>query len=284
MPTIPDPPLKFVTYVTFPKIIGEILRNDSEWGSEFRYTNVFPKTPAEVPCVVYNMIRRVPGMDGIETRAPRIRQEIINEDGSWLQIWSQWMTCLFQFDCCAESRTEAEDLAYRLDAKIRESKGVLLQLGVSEMWFDEQLRDDVLPRIEGVETSSLRWGARLDQIEFQTWPGIQEVRCRVFSPQADAVEALVRGSDLKTKDALAQTHISKIIYVSDPSPSGIARTDDYFPDVDFEVFYDFRRGKTALLWLEPGKRPAPGATYYVRYLYWNAFTELHLPSISTVDD
>jgi hypothetical protein len=282
--SVAAPLVKFVTHVTFPKVLGEILRNDPEWGPEFRYTNVFPKTPAEVPCVVYNMIRRVGGMDGIETRSARFRQSISNEDGTITEIWSQWQTCVFQFDCCAESRTEAEDLAFRLDAKIRESKGVFLQLGASEMWFDEQLRDDILPQVGGVETSSLRFGARLDQIEFKTWPGIQEIRCRVFSPQADAVEALVRGDDLKTKDKLTQTHISKIIYVSDPSPSGIARTEDYLPGVDFEVFYNPLKGETALLWLVPGKRPAPGATYYVRYLYWNAFATLHLPSISTVGD
>jgi hypothetical protein len=270
--------IHYIDYVNFPQIFGEILKDDPEFGPEFRYTNTHPDAPAKTPCVVYNMIRMVPGIDGVEKYKPRFRDHVIyNEDGSVTEVWSQWMDCLFQFDCCATNRGEASDLAWRIRKKLKESVGLFQTLGAREVVFDEQLRDSTLPRVEGIETASVRFRAILEDVEFRSWPTIQEIRCRVFYPQTDEYESMVRGADPAAGDELNRKFISKILFVSDPSASGIARTEDYLPNVDFDTEYDIRTGKTKIIWTDPGKRPAAGAAYFVRYLYWTGFSRLKLP-------
>lgn len=270
--------IHYVDYVNFPQIFGEILKDDPEFGPEFRYTDTFPDAPAETPCVVYNMIRMTPGIEGVERHKSRFRDHTIqNEDGSITEVWSQWMDCLFQFDCCATSRSEADDLCWRIRKKMKEAVGLFQNMGAREVVFDEQLRDSTLPRVEGIQTTSVRFRALLEDVEFRSWPSIQEIRCRVFFPQTDEVEDLVHNPDLSVGDELTRKYISKILYVSDPSPSGIARTEDYLPNVDFDTTYDVRTGKTKILWLPPGKKPAAGAAYHVRYLYWSGFSRLKVP-------
>lgn len=267
---------KIVDHVTFPRCVGEYVRNDFAFNG-VRYTNVFPTEESEVPCIVYRLIRRIPGMEGVETRKPRLRFVYQNDDGTINQVFGQWMTCIFQWDCCALSTVEAEELVENLDSLLHSSVGTFLNLGVSEMVFEEQLEDNLLQRSDNIKIRSLRWLVRTERREVKTSPTINSMRVTCFFPQEETYEQLTRNSSILDPDVLATTHISNIIVVSDPSPSGIARTQDYILGVDFEYFYDPVTQRTFIVWLEPGKRPEPGAVYYVRFNHWTAFSTLHLP-------
>ncbi len=272
---------KYIDHITFPRVIGEIVRNDPTLGNKGRgvaYGTAYPKIQGECPAIVYRLIRRTPGMDGVETRKPRLRHSVRNEDGSITEIWSQWMTCLYQFDVCAETVEQVEDLLYQFDRLIRDNVGLFLSLGASEVVFEEQLIDQTLPLTLDVPSRSLRWLARLEYLEHRTLSPIDQIRIRTFYPQQEDYERVVRGATTADRDVLAQTYVSQVLHVSDTdSPSGIARDDDYVEGVDFEVQYNAKTGQVALSWLEPGKRPAPGQAYYVRFLHWTAFSTLYLP-------
>jgi hypothetical protein len=217
-------------------------------------------------------------MDDIETRKPRLRKIYHEDDGTLTEIWSQWMTCIFQFDIVAPSAVEADDITWKFDWLLRNNVGHFLNLGASEMVFDEQLEDALLPRDNDNVVRSLRWLVRLDNTSSTNKEALQLVRIRCLYPQEDTYEQLVRGSAVDLPDTLSQTHVSKILYVSDPSPSGIARTEDYLPGIDFVIIYDPQTALTHLLWQEAGRQPAPGAVYFVRYLHWTAFARLSVPS------
>lgn len=280
-PAMPDPAVtdrfKVLDYMTFPKVVGELFR-DQPGFEGVRYTQNFPRQQAEVPAIAYRLVRRTPGMDGIETRKSRLRTSLRHGDGTTTEIWSQWMTCLYQFDVCHFTGPQVDTLGYEFDLLMRDSVGVFLKLGASEVVFDEQLEDAMLPQSDEISVRSLRWLVRLDQLEFRRLPSIQQFRVRQFLPQEEGVETLTRGQDLTTLDLLDTTYISKIVFCSDPSPSGIARQDDYLEGIDFVTVYDPLTAKTKIQWLEPGKSPAPGATYLVRFCHWTAFARpLALP-------
>jgi hypothetical protein len=269
--------LKYLDYLTFPKAIGEVVRDTADFAG-VQYVRDMPREPAAVPAIAYRLVSRVPGMDGIETRKSRLRFAFPNEDSSVTEVWSQWMTCTYQFDVCHHTGPEVDDLGQQFDRLLRDSVGLFLKLGVSEFVFDEQVEDHLLVPSKGISVLSLRWTARLENLEFRTSPTIQSLRLRVFQPQAEDVEAVVRGDSVENADSLHQTFISAVMIVSDPSPSGIARLSDYLQGVDYVVLYDPVTAQSALRWLDPGKRPSPGSTYYVRYLHWTAFSRLSIPS------
>lgn len=274
----PQPPilLKAVDYISFPRVIGELLRVDPQF-SNVEYTADFPKQRPNAPLIAYRLLRRTPGMNGVERYKPRLRFWFTNEDLTITEIWSQWMSCLYQFDICASSSDEADDLVYKFDTFLRNNVGKLLALGASEVVFEEQLEDALLPNTEDIVVRSIRWLARLEQMEFRNEQSLSQVNIRVFEPSTEDYEPVVRQDTIDIPDQLVQTYITQIEFVSDYSPSGIARTMDYVPNVDFLVVYDTRTNKTMIKWLEPGKRPAPGTTYYVRYLHWTAFARLRVP-------
>lgn len=267
----------FLDPITLPATVGDLLRDDSDLRG-IRYGKYFPKSVEEVPAIRYRLVHRVPGINRIETRKPRYRLSVKDEDGKTLEVWSQWMTCVYQWDICAASLEEADSLTEQFDRFLRVCVGRLIQQGARDFIFDEQVEDTLLPKVADVETRSLRWIGYLHQLEARVVDPIDQVRIRVLAPTVDAVEAVVRGADNLTPDPLVQTYISHILFVSDPSPSGIARQEDYIPGVDFDTVYDPANKKTWLLWIPAGRNPAPGATYYVRYLYWNAWTRLSLPT------
>jgi hypothetical protein len=268
--------LKIVDYISFPRILGQLIRLDPQF-ENVEYTEDFPRDRPNTPMIVYRMIRRVPGMDKIETRKPRLRFWFRTEDNTITEIWSQWMTCIYQFDVCASSSQEADELVYKLDWFIRNNVGVFLGMGASELVFQEQLEDQLVPNTTDVVTRSIRWMARLESLEYRNTQVLNQVNIRVFEPQEEAYESMVRGADTDTIDELQQTYIANIACVSDPSPSGTARTQDYVPGVDFLVLYNDQTQKTALKWQEAGRKPAPGSTYYVRYTHWTAFARLRVP-------
>jgi hypothetical protein len=274
--------LKYIDHITFPRVIGELVRNHPDLGAQGRgvvYTAAYPKVKGQIPAIVYRLIRRTPGMQAVETRKPRLRASYPNEDGSVTEVWSQWMTCLFQFDVCAETADEAEDLLYKFDHLVRDNVGLFLSLGASEVVFEEQLIDQLLPSTMDVVTRSIRWLARLESIEYRTVSTIDQIRIRTFYPQEETYEEVVRQPTIDDLDILPQTYVSRVLCVAGTdSPSGIARTPDYIEDLDYEVVFQHQTAQVALRWLEPGRRPAPGTSYYVRYLHWTAFSTLYLPA------
>jgi hypothetical protein len=273
--------IKYLDHVNFPKVVGELVRNDLDLGDKGRgvgYGAAFPKLKGNCPKIVYRLLRRTPGSEGKETRKPRLRGRVTNPDGTLTEVYSQWMTCLFQFDCCAETADEADDILWKLDRLIRSNVGLFLSLGASQVVFEEQLQDALLKDTEDIEVRSIRWLVRLEAIEHVVVPGISEIRIRAFYPQEETAELVTRGADIDTPDELTEPHVTGIIHVSTTNTSGgTAVTDDYIEGIDFTVQVDESTYKASLVWLEPGKKPTPGTQYYVRYAYWTAFCTLYLP-------
>ena len=268
---------QFADHLSFPEEIGNLLREDPDL-SAIRYGKAFPRNKEETPTIRYRLIHRVPGIDQIERRKPRLRREVTDENGRTTQIWSQWMTCVYQWDVCTSSLEEADIILDQFDRFLRASVGPMINMGARDFIFDEQVVDDMLPKTKDVETRSLRWIAYLHQLEARVVDTIDQVRVRVLESRIEDYQAVTRGADGMTPDALNQTHVARILHISDASPSGFARTLGYFENIDFNTIYDPVTNQTWIMWIDAGKKPAPGATYYVRYLYWDNWARLAIPS------
>lgn len=267
----------YLDHLSLPKLIGQLVRQSSEFAG-VGYSATRPKEPGQVPHISYQLVRRIPGNDGVETVKPRFRYSFPSRDNSIVEVWSQWMTCIFQWDVMALTAQEADELCWKLERLIRNHVGLLQQLRVQEMIFEEQLQDHLLERTPEIETRSIRFKAILNSFEERTVVPITELHLNLFLAQSANYEAVVRGPDLNTFDILQQRNISRIICVSAESVSGIARTSDYLQDLDYEIRYDPMTRETALRWLEAGKNPDPGETYYVRYQYWDLLNTIYLPA------
>lgn len=268
---------QFVDHSNFGEEIGNLLREDPDL-RRVAYGKVYPKKAEECPAIRYRLLHRVAGIDNIERRKPRLRLETPDGEGRTLLIYSQWMTCVYQWDVCAASLEEADEIMDKFDRFLRASVGTMIKRGARDFIFDEQIVDELLPKTHDVEARSIRWVAYLHHLEAQIVHPIEQIRVRVLESQVEDIQAIVRGASIDAPDGLDQTYISHLILISDPSPSGIARTQDYLPEVDYSTIYDPANNKTWIQWIEAGRKPDPGATYYVRYLYWDAWSRLSLPS------
>lgn len=275
MPANADLTRSFLTFRNFPEVIGSLIRAEPSL-AKVGFAVGRPKSESATPHIYCRRVRRVPGMDRVETRSARLRDSWQREDGTVTELYSQWMTCVFQFDICAHSGLEAEELATRFESLLKAARGQLFELGLSELRFEEELEDHLLERTKDIEVRSLRYLVRFDDVDVRTLPAIESIKLRVLLPFEEDYEAVVRGADLDTADLLSRPYIAELLQVSNASASGFARDDDYLLGIDFIILHDFINHRSALQWLKPGKRPAAGATYYVRYRYWSVFNPAYV--------
>lgn len=267
--------VKYLDHLSFPKVVGELVRNDSSFDG-VTYSALRPKTKAEAPHISYRLISRVPGVDSLETRGGRPKAEYTNEDGSVTVVTTQAETCVFQWDVSAHTSEEADEILFRLERLIRDNQGLFQSMRAQHVLFQEQLLDDLVPNTNDLEMRSIRFLAVLQSVRLSNYSPINEVRIRTFLPQEEDYEAVVRGSG--EFDYLTTRFISTLHAVCDDSPEGFARGEsDYVEGLDYEILTDERTGAHAIRWLPPGKRPETGATYYLRFHHWTAFSTVAVP-------
>lgn len=264
---MPDLPYNPIDALELPRYIGSLIRDHADF-QNIRYSRARPKERSQVPCITYTLVSRTPGHQGIEKYGARLRGYLPADGDHVVHVHGQLMTCVYQWDCYANTGEEADEVAWKLDWFLHSAVPHLLDRGVIAAVFDEELQEGLLNASRDFEMKSLRWVILLEHLRTKATPVIRNILLRVLSPQLEETETLLRNSGVETADHLAREKISHIICISDYSPSGIAREFDYVEGVDYLVWQDPLRKRTSIQWLEPGKRPADGATYYVRYLYW----------------
>jgi hypothetical protein len=292
--------LKYIDQQTFPQIVGELVRNHPDL-RHVSYSNVFDSENGEtrdLPKIVWTLKHRLPGKADIERYKARLRPDSTwrNEDGSWSKLYAQYMNCLWQFDVLSRNASEADEILYRFESALMGAISEFKILGPFELFFEEQLEDVHLPKTKDVHVRSIRFRTFMEQNHVQTVGSIDEIRLRTFTPQDQGWETVVRGATSPERqpqlDILTQTHISNILCVSAEQPTGIARASEpivygtasdhrdaaeYVKGVDYDTVYERETGLTGIEWLAPGKKPAAGESYFVRYIYWTAFSTLYIP-------
>ncbi len=276
-----SPLLKYIDHVTLPIYIGSILREDGSLAG-VSYSSYRPKEQTkDLPRITWRRLSRIPGKGPTEHRKGRYRKSFVNEDGVITEIWAQAQQTLFQFDIIAESGEEADHLMVRFQDLIVRALPSLQAFGVSDMIFEEEVGDDMLSRTQDDPFRGLRYRVYHEALEFKTPPRIEGIELNLLSARVEEVEEIVRGGTAladESYDLLGQTHLESIIHVSDYSNGIIARTDDYVHGVDYIVHVDKESYKAAIEWLQPGRKPAMGATYYVRYRHYSPISVFHLPA------
>lgn len=265
---------KYITHVNLPHFIGELVRSEPAFDN-VKYVGAFPHDLAVCPCIQWERVSRVPGSQNIETLKPRHRETIDVGGGALLDISSQWQTTVMQFNICATSSEEAEDLSSIFENFLDNNIGNLLENGISFFTFQEELKDYMLPKSEGVHTRSLRYIARTEKLFFDSNHAIEEIRLRVFENLEEDVNTITRGST--PYDTMEDLFIGSIVAVTTESPSGIARDAYYVLGLDYLIIKDPITHQTAIWWTDAGRHPSPGELYYVRYYKWAGFTRMYIP-------
>ena len=278
MPDPRDEVLQYITNRNFGDILGHLLRKDTTFKG-VRFTQVHPKIEGEVPCIVWRRIRRTPGVEGVEQYGGRIRREIKFADSNQVtSVYSQWHTSIYQFDCCARSSTEAENLLSNFEDFMEYSKGLLISLGLNKLYFDEELKDDLLPGTRDVEVRSIRYLTVLERLSKETHPVMEQVLIRIISDISFTNEEVTRSSDPDDlSDVLLQTFITSVHIVANPSTTGIALQRDYYEGVDYTLSFDNDTKLTKISWTHAGKKPAAGAIYIVTYRFWSGNPNIKIP-------
>lgn len=252
-------------HTTWPLFVGRLVRADSAF-KDVAFGHNYPKKAAEVPCIRHRLIRRTPGADGEETMRPRSRDgSILNADRTHDTYRSQWMTCIYQFDCCGESEERAQDLVREIERVLRSGNALFQRLGVRDTFFEEEMLDGLLPNTSDIFVRSLRWRVITNYTEVVQDRLIDEIRLQTMLPQTEDSETVVFTDE--GHEEIARPYIAQIITVSDSQEF----TEDYLPGLDYQICYDAQSAKTSIWWQPAGKKPTPGATYHVRYRYWSDF-------------
>ena len=265
------PVANYIDEIEFPAKLGRLIASEPLFRDthKVQFSAAWPKQRSDTPSIRYILYRMWPGVDNVETKKPRVREVVKNPDGTLTEYQGQMMTCIYQFDCCAWSSEHADRIVHDLDDMLRVWTGAFQQFGILNMFWEERLQDRELPQVDDIMVRSTRWKVLLNRVTEHQLPSLEEIRLRMFGPAApvEDYEAVVR-STTKDRDILSTLYVDRILKVADASSSGYALTTDYFYEIDYVVEKNQNTDQTAIAWLNTGKRPTVGSTYYVRFSHY----------------
>lgn len=116
--------------------------------------------------------------------SPSLREEfcIQNEFGELenIEVWGQWFDNMIKLECWAPTPKEAEDLAFTMEALLREYRGYILRLGVQKMIYFGR-NEDFHMNIARWHCRSLNYYFRTENIEVKRDAAINSIDVEAMS-------------------------------------------------------------------------------------------------------
>lgn len=266
-----------LTWATIPYLIWDIVEN--AWPNRgVIFTAEHPREDVAGPVITWWLQRRVPGLQGVETFKQRKRSEDTDEDGNITETYGQNMVAIFQFDIYALGAQAVNDLTVDFEELMFSAEQILQACGVKRWKLDEQLSETFTidsaretgtwsaTKAQEMYRRSLRYRCIYENKIRRSPSLIRSIALRLFgSEQLVISEPIVHS----TQDTLAKLHTDSILLISD-SPIAdpyLEAARGYLSEVDYNLIVDSETGASSIEWVEYGKTPAIGATYYVSYLY-----------------
>ncbi len=262
-----------LTPYTLPLAIWDII--NAMWPQKsVTFTEDSPRQAVQGPTIVWKILRRVGGRDGLETNKTRLRGEFRDPDDPTLfyEQWAQWMTTIYQFDVYSTSNTAVNELMEEFEDLLINMVPRLKELGVSEFLFDEQISDVDLKdqNIQDVYRRTLRFRCFLERKVIKTPPVISSIWLQTGVKSSRIVwnEQITRGS-MTAKDSLSNKWVTSIgsitQYLRQDADSHAPTGSQFIENVDFRLCVTAPSGNSIIEWLPRAKHPQPGETFYVTY-------------------
>lgn len=255
----------------------------SELVSSFgaRFSPAYVKAPAEGAVVVINLVSRTPGGKTGEVYKPRFRAATVTADGDGVvEYYAQGVRCLYRVDVFSVHADECDRLTDALEEAFRVVVPQLQEMGIDEFYLTDEQGTSLVERTgEQVYRNSLEYSAIFERVFRIVRPAIRiiDVRSSVGLQVIQDIP-LRRGASGQVDKIVdihgrVYRHVVSVLYGADVQGIHdkvvLDRLDEvpleygvYVPGVDF-VPTPGENGETLLLWTDAGRRPAPGAVYYL---------------------
>ena len=226
---------------------------------KINFTQAYPRERVDGPTIVWRIISRVPGKEGKETRKPRLRTAI-QDNQQIIHYEAQWMTINYQFDIYEVSAEAVDSLAEEWDSIIGSTVPFLMEKGVEHFMFSQQLQDDTLGymRQDELYVHSFRYMCILPYYYVNTKQAIRDIYINTESDPDYEVKTIVRGTGVY--DNYPEPYLDKIYSVYQLIENSERKF--FTPNVDFRVLSQ-KDGTFQLYWLQYGAQPEAGEEYIV---------------------
>lgn len=247
-----------------------------------RFAPAFTKVPADGgPVVVVNLVTRTPGGKTGEVYKPRFRAATVSADGEHvIEYYAQGIRCIYRFDIFSLHADECDRLTDAVEEALRAVVPVLQQDGIDEFYLVNEDGTSLVERAgEQVYRNSLEYGAIFERVYRVTKPAIRLIDVEASVGSVLVQDIPIRHAETGNIDRLIDTsgreyrNVVTVLYGSDVSGIHdkvvLDKLDEvpleygvYVPGVDFVPASD-ENGRTVLIWTDSGRKPQPGAIYYL---------------------
>jgi hypothetical protein len=247
-----------------PILIGNLLKATPLSG--IIYTQEFPETEIVAPTVVWHVESSVNGVEGKETKKPRLRgMEWMDGHPEVIVYFGQAMTTVYQFDLLHKTNGEVNKLHLQFKQFIDEARPALCAHGVSQFIFDQQLRDPRVKVPEHCSARSLRYSVNYTEYTPVVESIVNDLLIVVKEDMTQQLSGMTRSS--LAFDIISPNYNYQYMYgIFDQQDWTIETGANYTKGIDYDVitFPDDEATKV-IHWLSGGRKPTEGATYYILY-------------------
>jgi len=159
----------FADIYDFTSLLNDITKK--AWGDDWgqmrpHFSSTEDAEDIPLPIITYEVVDRKPTPERGEIK-PRIRNKVQDPDtGETINLYGQWFDYILQFNVWDKSVQNVIDLLGDLEKLILTYTGYFKQQGVSELLFEEQLRDDKLTKWdESLNVRSIRYKVRIEVLQ-----------------------------------------------------------------------------------------------------------------------
>lgn len=195
---------------------------ETVWGKEWGTFSIIKPTTSDsrnvpMPQVVYSLKDAQPGLVGNNTREVSPRQREVYKGPSqvtgketMVRIMGRVMDCTVEFFVYADNNREAIELTRRLRQVLEQYKGLLMENGMQNMWFQKEYQRNTEENAdEALASRGLIYLVRLEELfrtEEEEWNSIK-VRVNLALDELGLNENLPSKKELENE--LVQTIITK---------------------------------------------------------------------------
>jgi len=235
------------------------------------FTEEYPTQEVKAPTIAWKIATRVPGAEGKETRKPRYRGADIPITGApQTSYYGQRMTVIYQFDLFHATNAEVNKLQLDFEQFLMEARPSLCEAGVEHFIFEEQLMDSLVKVPERTVARHLRYRAQYTEYIPVLESRINDLLISVREDLDWDIKPIIRGPDID--DVIpVDYNFSGIMGIFD-TPDYTVASPSYRDGLDYAVVINTTTTTIAptIMWLNGGKHPAYGSTYYILFTKWTS--------------
>ena len=233
-------------------------------------TQDYPQTIEEAPRVVWSLEGRESGIEGRNRKGPYMSETWPTDNGCILEKWVQPQSFQISFECFGTTPDECERIKDFIEMFIVRNPYSWASSGARQFFFNSEgshSRTVLGGAAQPLDKRTLHYWGAMDAIYINQVDRIGTIEVLNTTSNASVLTVpIVRGLDGSMADIFPIPGPLVLLFLHD-------RVDrmslDYLPNTDYTFVID--REKLGLRfylnWINQGRNPLPGSTYYATYLH-----------------